>query len=224
MALAHRIRGPRFRRLGPDRRVPGDYPHRYTVRRPAMRHQASPKWGPPGGWVATGWRAPRAARRTAVRPRAAAEHTPARRARAAFPPAGAAHSPTTRAERAKLEPPKSGPGERPATLSLSSKRQRHHPHAPPAQTRCTGTARYPIGTAQRRLAAAVETQQLLCPRTAVHLVCLGSWSEATRSASWPRVGEPWPAVRAVRCGRERGRSDCRDRPRLGVGQTQPVSL
>lgn len=31
--------------------------------------------------------------------------------------------------------------------------------------------RYPIGNALRPLAAAVMTQQLLCPRTAVHLVC-----------------------------------------------------
>ena len=36
----------------------------------------------------------------------------------------------------------------------------------------------------------------------------------------PRVGQPWPGSA---CGsvwpRERGRSDCRDRPHLGVGQT-----
>lgn len=37
--------------------------------------------------------------------------------------------------------------------------------------RCKGTVRYPIGTAQRRLGPSVETQQLLCSRTAVHLVC-----------------------------------------------------
>jgi len=27
------------------------------------------------------------------------------------------------------------------------------------------------------------------------VVCTGSWSEATRPASWPRVGEPWRCVR-----------------------------
>jgi hypothetical protein len=35
-------------------------------------------------------------------------------------------------------------------------------------------ARYPIRTAQRRICPSVETQQLLCPRTPVHLVCADS--------------------------------------------------
>ena len=48
---------------------------------------------------------------------------------------------------------------------------------------------------QRAEPAKQFAQRSLCHGTAVHVVCTGCWSEATRLASWPRVGEPWRCVR-----------------------------